>query len=268
MDTKKPKKDQFVALCADSLGDAEKLLPVVKTLAGCLKKGIIVFTCSPDGDSWVGSLGVPFAALKSDWPSVVETLPTAFNVVLAVTLADPDAPRGSAANPRQLLKNFRQAKIAYLAISSTFQFSRLNFRFSSVALTLNHQRESKEKLLWASYFARFCQSRITVYHHPYTDPAFRSRLHNNVRYLEKIFSSFGIGYELCALPKGNQFSDSDPQALLQPDVDLFISLVADQRDRDLLDLFSPPPALQLMKKAPSTPILFLNQRDDLYIMCD
>ena len=262
------KKDQFVALCADSQRDAELLLPYVKHLAEHLKKGILLFTCSADGKDWVEKLGVPFAALKSEWPEVVEVMPTAFNVVLAVTLANPDAPRDSSTNPRQILKNFKQSKIAYLEVPIPALYSPLPTPHSRVALTLNHQRESKEKLLWASYFARFFQSEIVVYHHPYSDPAFRQRLNNNIQYLEKTFSSLNIGYKLLSLPEGNQFSEPDFKAILQPGIDLFISLVADDRERDLVDFFTPSTALKLMKKAQSIPVLFLNQRDDLYIMCD
>ena len=261
----KQKKDQFVALCADCREDAEHLLPTVKLLANSLRKGIILFTTAKDGDSWVEGFGVTYAALKSDWPTVVEVMPTVFNVVLAVTLADHKAPRGSSAHPRQLLKNFRQAKIAYLVISAD---STPPLTTKSVALTLDHQRESKEKLLWATYFKRFCGSEVVVYHHPYTDLAFRQRLDNNVRYLEKVFSSLNLTYRLQALPAGNQFANPDIKAVEQPDVDLFISLVPDDRDRDLFDIFSPPQALRLLKHAAPIPILFLNQRDDLYILCD
>ena len=267
----KKKKDQFVALCADSIDDAKRLLPVVRPLAASLRKDIILFTTSADGDSWVGSLGIPFAAMRSDWASVVEAMPTAFNVVLAVTLADPTAPRGSSTNPRQILKNFRMAKIAYLVVGKEEAERRATISgegFRTVALTLDHQRESKEKLLWVSYFVRFCGSKAVVYHHPYTDLAFRQRLDNNVRYMEKIFTSLNIGYTLQALQGGHQFTAPDPQAIVQSGIDLFISLVADERERDLVDLFTPPPALRLLKRAPSVPILFLNQRDDLYIMCD
>ena len=269
---KKQKKDQFVALCADSLDDAERLMPMVQQLAASLRKGIILFTVSPDADNWVETLGVPFAALKSDWPSVVDALPTAFNVVLAVTLADFDAPRGCSSHPRQVLKNFRQSKIAYLVYPHQ-TLVRPAKPPVNVALTLDHQRESKEKLLWASYFIRFCRSKAMVFHHPYTDLAFRHRLDNNVRFMEKIFSSLNITretgqYDLQTLPEGNQFANPDLKAIVQPGIDLFIALVPDQRDRDIVDLFSIPPALRLLKHAPTIPILFLNQRDDLYIMCD
>ena len=115
----KQKKDQFIAVCADSRDEAERLLPAARRMADCFHKGIIVFTCSPDGEQWVDTLGHPYAALKSDWPSAIEAMPTAFNVVLAMALCDHKARRDSMANPRQLLKNFRLSKVAYLSIPAT-----------------------------------------------------------------------------------------------------------------------------------------------------
>ena len=262
----KEKKDQFVALCADSREEAQMLLPMVSRLAEGLRKGVIVFTTSPDGSEWVDSFGLPFAALKCDWPSVVESMPTAFNVVLAVVLCNSSAPRHSLSHPKQLLKNFRQSKIAYLVINS--QFSIPNSQFPTVALTLNHQRESKEKLIWASYFARFFHSRILVLHHPYRDAAFLSRWRNNMRYLEKIFSGLGISYDSQPLEGGSEFGNPDLIAISHPDIDLFIALVADQRERDLGDLFASRPELKLLNNKQRKPVLFLNQRDDLYVMCD
>ena len=261
------KKDQHIALCTDSVDHARQLLPQAQSLAASLRKGLILFSCAPDADSWAPSLGVPFAVLKSDWPTVVESLPTLFNAVLAVIPSDLQASAKSSAHPRQILRNFRQSKTAYLLLPVHAPLPS-PFAPTTVALTLNHQRESKEKLLWASYFARFCHSRIVVRHHPYTDPAFLRRLQDNLRYLDKVFASLGLDYQIQPLADGNQFADPDPKAILTPGVDLFIALVPDQRDRDLLDLLAPPPSLRLVKKNPTHPILFLNQRDDLYIMCD
>lgn len=261
---KKPKKDQFLALCADTAADAERLLPHARRLAECFHKGIIVFTCAADGDQWVTRYGVPYAALKCDWPSAVEAMPVAFNVVLALVLCDPHASRTSLSHPRNLLKAFRQSKVAYLAIPTTTD----DLRLQHVALTLDHQRESKEKVLWVSYMERFCNSEIHLYYHPYTDVAFRQRLNNNIRYLEKIFSSLSLTYSQHPLESGSQYSNPDLRAIQLAEIDLFVSLVADSRDRDLLDFLSPPPPLRLLHHAGQKPILFLNQRDDLYIMCD
>lgn len=260
----KQKKDQFIAVCADSRDEAERLLPAARRMADCFHKGIIVFTCSPDGEQWVDTLGHPYAALKSDWPSAIEAMPTAFNVVLAMALCDHKARRDSMANPRQLLKNFRLSKVAYLSIPATVT----ELRFNHVGLSLDHQRESKEKLIWASYMARFCSSQIDVYHLPYTDPDFRNRCNNNFRYLDKIFSSLSLSYEKHILESSSQLANPDSKTLALGECDMLISLVPDLRNRDLFDLFATPQPLRLLRSAGHTPILFLNQRDDLYVMCD
>ena len=261
---KKEKKDQFIALCADDLDEARRLLPYAQRLSAAFHKGIILFTCNADGELWVDLVECPHVVLRGEWSDAIEAMPVAFNVVLAIVACNPKAPRHSLAHPRQLLKSFRQSKVAYLAIPSAAG----EWRSERVALTLDHQRESKEKLLWASYMARFCNSAIHVYHIPYTDPDFRNRLNNNIRYLDKIFSSLALSYELHPLQGGSQFAHPDLKALGEVECDLFVSLVTDVRDRDVLDTLLPPPPLRLLRSSSATPILFLNQRDDLYIMCD
>ena len=256
------KKDQFIALCADSKEEGESLLGVVKWLSDRLKKGVIVFTCSEDGKEWVGSLGHPYAALKGSWADAVEAMPTAFNVVLAVAAFSPHAPRKSMGNPRQLLENFKESKVAYLAVPAEGTSWGEGITHPKVALTLDHQRESKEKLLWASYMARFCGGEIDVYHLAYRDADFRRRLENNIKYLDKVF-----GYRLHALESRNQYGHPDRQTVKDVEYDLFISLVEGQRDRDLLDVLLPSESLRLLRTT-EKPILFLNQRDDLYAMCD
>lgn len=267
------KKDQFIVICADSAPSAEKLIPTARLFAEKLHKGLILLSCSPDADSWIESFYIPFAALKTDWSTAINGLPTAFNAVLAITLSDPLAGRHSFTHPKQLLKDFRQCKIAYLAVNSQSSSPDSMWPQTTV-LTLNHQRESKEKLIWASYFARFFQSRIVVMHHQYKDAAFRSRWKNNMQYLEKIFSGLGLSYDILPITQGSEFGNPDLAALKNlstfnsPLSTIFIALVPDQREKDLGDLFSTPPEIKLLNNKQHHPILFLNQRDDLYILCD
>ena len=82
-----------------------------------------------------------------------------------------------------------------------------------------------------------------------------------------MFGSLGIGYRLHALEGGNQYGHPDRQTVKDVEYDLFISLVEGQRDRDLLDVLLPSESLRLLRTT-EKPILFLNQRDDLYVMCD
>lgn len=266
------KKDQFIVICAECPEDAKKLLPTAKFFAEKLRKGRILLSCAPGAEAWIEQFDIPFMALTGDWKTAIDALPTAMNAVLAITLAAPQAPRHNISHPRTLLKYFRDCKVAYLVIPSQLSISK--YQFSITALTIDHQRESKEKLIWASYMARFFGSAIHVMHRNYRDAAFKMRWKNNMRYLDKIFSSLNLTYETEIIEGGSEFGNPDLLAIKQlstlnsqPSI-LFISLVPDRRDRDLGDLFTKPAELRLIKNGAHLPILFLNQRDDLYVLCD
>ena len=261
------KKDQFIVVCADSEATAGRLLPTAHLFAKRLRKGIILLTCSPGGEEWVEKFDVPYMALKGDWKTAIDALPTVMNAVLALALADPAASRREFTHPRQLLKNFRDCKVAYLVLSPDSQVSTLEGRFST-ALTIDHQRESKEKLIWASYMARFFGSSVYVMHKVYRDAAFKSRWSNNMRYLEKVFSSLGLSYETALLEGGSEFGNPDLAAIKKEGFELFIALIPDRRDRDLGDLFLKAAEQRLIENPRHLPILLLNQRDDLYVLCD
>ena len=204
------KKDQFIIICAECPEDAEKLIPTARLFAEKLRKGMILLSCSPGAEEWIERFGIPFMALKGDWKTAIDALPTAMNAVLAVTLADPKAPRHSLTHPRTLLKNFRDCKVAYLVCSGECVVGSTREQILPTThyplptfLTIDHQRESKEKLIWASYMARFFGSTVKVLHRNYRDAAFKMRWKNNMRYLEKIFSSLNLTYETQVIEGGS-----------------------------------------------------------------
>lgn len=261
------KKDQFIIVCADSAPTAQTLIPTAQHCAERLHKGLILLSCSPGAEEWIDRFGIPYMALKGDWKTAIDALPTALNAVLAITLADTAAPRRSFTHPRQLLHNFRDCKVAYLVVSS--RQPTVSGRWpQTTSLTIDHQRESKEKLIWASYMARFFGSTIQVLHRNYRDAAFKLRWTNNMRYLEKVFSSLGLTYESAVISRGSEFGNPDLIAIKESGFELFIALVANRRDRDLGDLFAKPAELRLLENTSGIPVLLLNQRDDLYVLCD
>ena len=261
------KKDQFIVICAECAEDAERLLPTARFFAEKLRKGMILLSCTSGAEGWIERFGVPFMALKGDWKTAIDTLPTAMNAVLAITLVNPQAPRRNLTHPQQLLKSFRDCKVAYLVVRSESPTSPLLTTY----LTIDHQRESKEKLIWASYMARFFGSSVRILHRDYHDAAFRMRWKNNMRYLDKIFSSLNLTYETAVLEGGSEFGNPDLIAIKRVEGcegALFIALVPDRRDRDIGDLFCRPAELRLIKNDAHLPVLLLNQRDDLYVLCD
>lgn len=258
-------------ICADTARETEKLLPWGRYIAGKLRKGLILLTCSTDGKEWVDLFEVPHVAMPSEkgiWKKAIDGLPTVFNAVLAIAMVDRDSPRHCFTHPRQLLRNFKDCKVGYLVINSEIQNT--DIEINNSFLTLNHQRESKEKLLWASYFTRFCGSRTVVMHYKYRDASFLRRWKNNIQYLDKLYGSLGLSYETMSLT-GSELGNPDLTAIKNEawkTKSVFIVLVADQREHDIGDLFITAPELRILRTSSEIPILFINQRDDIYILCD
>lgn len=257
-------KDQSVIVCIEKAADAPLLLAWAKLFAGRLRnKRLVALNVSKDGSpSWLKEVGIPYIGLKGDWKTAIEGLPTMLEGILAITLCDPQAPRQSLANPHTLHRQFSKCKIAYVCIhpeSIVWQSA------PSVALTLTHKREGKEKLVWASYLARFMGAHLTIAHPNYRDEGLQRRLKNNMKFVEKMYSPLKIDYSEYILGSSTR---EDEQVLEQVAPDMLVARATDTRERTLFDLFSVLPEYRLMGHSSHTPILFLNPRDDLYILCD
>lgn len=257
-------KDQFVIACVDSPEGAALVLPWARHFAASLNhKGLFALHVSPDGGTpeWLKGLEVPYVSLRGDWHTAIEGLPTAFNGILAVAAVDPAAPRSSLRHPKQLLHEFRDCKTAYLCVHTPFATPYAPL----AALTMTHRREGKEKLVWASYLARFLGSRVAIAHPDYRDGDLRMRWRNNMRFVDKMFAPLGIGYTTPILSRSTRV---DLAALDELKPDLLVARTTDTRERDLLDWVLPRPEYRLLAHPSRTPLLFLNPRDDLYILCD
>ena len=274
-------KDQFIIACLESPATAGIVLPYAKHFASHLRKGIILLNVSRDGQSdWLKQYGLPYVGLKGDWKTAIDGLPTAFGGVLAVTAVDPSAPRSSITHPSTLLRTFSDCKIAYLlvneeggmrneelgtgAINSSFLTPHSSF---STVLTLDHRRESKEKLIWGSYMVRFFGAKLTVATPAYNDAGLREKVANNILFMKKIYKSLNVDYTLSSFTYHLSPFTSPDLSVLKSDPSLLIAMTTDRRDRDLGDLLVGPPERRLITSA-RIPILFLNQRDDLYVLCD
>ena len=280
-------KDQYVIACVESPEGAELIIPWARHYAQSLNgKGLMLLNVtkverrasslamprssnvtegnvSRDGDSdWLKQYGLPYAGLRGDWKTVIDGLPTAFGGILAITAVDPSAPRSSITNPRTLLREFRDCKIAYLTVNSSFLIPHSSF---NTVLTLDHRRESKEKLIWASYLVRFLGAKLTVALPDYRDGGLKAHQTNNLRYLEKIAPSLGLTYTTATIPAPTM-TPPDVVAVETLRPDLILALATDRRDRDVGDWLLGDPELKLLRSG--TPTLLLNQRDDLYVLCD
>lgn len=260
-------KDQFVIACVENAAGAAAVLPWTRHFAEHLRhKSLMLLHVSEqkEDDSWLKATGVPYVSLCGDWTTAVEGIPTAFNGILAVAAVNPKAPRTSLTHPSTLLHHFRNCKTAYLCIRMDGGDTS-HPRVDTAVLTMTHRREGKEMLVWASYLARFLGSNVTIAHPDYQDKDLRMRWRNNMRFADKVFNPLELHYRTATVDSSTR---PDLAALDELHPDLLIARTTDPRERDLVDWLLPRPELRLLAHPSTTPLLLLNPRDDLYILCD
>lgn len=279
----KQKKDQFVIVNLADLNNVDLAIDHAVDLAQRLNKGVILLhvederykaTCSADAESRLqeckrsiearqGNITVSYMTLKGNTKVVIESLPTLLNGVVAVTTCDPDANRKSPMHPKNVLSDFSDSKIAYLVVRANQAFK----PFLNVALSIDFHRESKEKLIWSSYFARFGGSGLHVLYHDYKDEGLRQKWYNNMLFLHKFYSKLGLTFMPHVVPGNASSVDADALKFIeQTAIDMLVAVTT--KEKDIFDSLLGTQEQRTIRNPQGLPILFLNPRDDIYVLCD
>lgn len=275
-------KDQFVIAYLADFTMCDEVVSHACHLARFLHKGLILLYVE---DPHYGGLTVQeatdklllieaqhpdihpaHAAIKGSTKELVNALPTLLNGVIAVAGVNPQAPHRSAIHPRQVLHNFAECKIAYLTVQAPLLSPDA---YQSVAYGIDFRKESKEKLIWASYFARFNASRLLMLHYDYRDEGLRAKWQNNVRFMNKFFRNVGVGCEQAIVSGRALYPETLVcQSAAEHGCGLLISVTTDTRDLDVIEWFLGTAEQRTIRNASRLPVLYLNPRDDIYVLCD
>lgn len=274
-------KDQFVIAYLADLTMNDEVLSHAAFLAQMLNKGLILLYVE---DPKYGNISYTEAtptllqleakypqvhpahvALKGKTQEIINALPTMLNGVIAVAGVNTNARRGALTHFRQVLSIFSQCKIAYLTVQAPLTSSH---QYDKVAYGIDFRKESKEKLIWASYFARFNNSRITMLHFDYSDEGLRTKWHNNVKFMQRFFKGLGVQYDQQTVSGRALFPETIICQAAAQNYGVLISVTTDTRDLDIIEWFAGVAEHRTIRNPYHLPILFLNPRNDIYVLCD
>lgn len=137
--------------------------------------------------------------------------------------------------------------------------------FQQVILPVDIERQAKEKALWAGYFSRFYHSTIHILRTQYEDEGLQKQVDDNVTFVEKLYHNLEIQYVIDTVPP-------------QKDMDLFsisyaeklqatLTVIMMTKFYTLADLLMGPHERKIIGNEQDFPVLCINQRDDLYVLC-
>jgi len=138
--------------------------------------------------------------------------------------------------------------------------------FQSVILPLDIERQAKEKVLWAGYFSRFYHAVVHVIHTEYKDEFLKNKLKANIAFTEKLYKNLKIKYQLHSItPTVDNMDKHSIEYARQIEASLTVIMMT--RFYSLIDLLIGPREFSVIGNDEGLPVLCINERDDLYVLC-
>ncbi|MRT93390.1 hypothetical protein [Ancylomarina sp. 16SWW S1-10-2] len=157
-----------------------------------------------------------------------------------------------------------KAKIPSLLISRN---TSSNTDYSNIILPIDHKKESKEKMIWASYFGRFNNSVVQLILANEKEDVSMKTIRNTLAFTKKMFSQFIFEYKIhkSKLPSKSINEEAFKTSTTQ-ESDLVI-LMTDKTEGILFPRYNSSKIKHYMNTY-SNPILLINPMKDYYLPCD
>lgn len=164
-------------------------------------------------------------------------------------------------NVKKAIKLIRQSRFPVMTVTEKHSDTTC---YKHILLPLDIERQNKEKALWAGYFSRFYGSVIHILYPKYKDEGLIKLVYDNVAFVEKLYENLEITYEKHETQPQNYL---DAYALeFAPQVEAGASVIMMTRYYTLGDVLTGPLERKIIGST-TLPILCINQRDDLYVLC-
>ena len=196
--------------------------------------------------------------LKRKLPAIAESV----NAMMLVIGAAPDR-EPAYFTVKKALRWIRGSRIPALVVGG--QLPRPD-SYRSILLPLDTSVYSKEKALWAGYFHRFYHADIHLLYKNYRDDYLEQKLKANLQFTEKIYRNLEIPSTRHDID--DCWEEIESYALrFAPEVHGSLMVCMTTRYPTPADWLFGRKEKRLLKKAKGFPLLLINQRDDLYVLC-
>ena len=290
MNEKKEKKDQYIIAYIADFGRTEAVVTYAIHLSRMLHKGLVLLhICDPrhsaltpdDAEAqlkqlrntllereWFGTAlddkEVTYAALKGNSRQLIAALPQLMGAVAVVAQADRKCHGRNPMSVSSLLKNFADCKTAFLVVQEPLTHPE---RMKEVAMAIDFKKESKDKMIWSSYFPRFGNANMHVLYYDYKDAFLKDKWYANMKQLHKLYTDLGITFQPHIIESKSTYQDINALRFAAAQgYGLLIAVTT--KEKDGLEFFIGTQEQRTIVNRDAIPILFLNPREDLYVLCD
>ncbi|MDR1180790.1 MAG: universal stress protein [Bacteroidales bacterium] len=164
---------------------------------------------------------------------------------------------------RSALRLIKKMRVPVLVVGKTLPKENA---YQKIVLPLDYLIYAKEKSLWAAYFSRFYNSCIYILFKKYKDEYLRYKLHENVSYTEQLYKNLSVKYHLCDIVTlSDNIDDYARKFARQTGATLIVSMTT--KYLEIGDILWGTKEKKTIRQVDEIPYLYINQRDDLYVIC-
>jgi len=139
--------------------------------------------------------------------------------------------------------------------------------YSNIILPIDHKKESKEKMIWASYFGRFNNAVIQIIPATEKEDAFVKTIRNTLLFTKKMFSQFTFDYRIHKSKIASRHIDEEAfKASTTKESDLIILMTG--KTQGIFFLRYNSKKIKYLINSYPNPILLINPMKDYYLPCD
>lgn len=171
---------------------------------------------------------------------------------------------------RQTFFHLRNAirfiKPSRLPVMTVGKYSPSANAWQHVMMPMDIDRQSKEKALWAGYFNRFGGATVHVLHTIFKDTFLKEKLADSISFTEKLYQNLSIQYELHEItPTIDNMDDYSLQFASKIDATLTVIMMT--KYYTFVDFLLGTKEKRIIANEFNIPVLCINERDDLYVLC-
>ena len=138
--------------------------------------------------------------------------------------------------------------------------------FRQVMLPLDIDRQHKEKALWAGYFSRFYHAKVHILCGSYKDQLLKQKVKDNIDFTKKLYQNLEIDYELHDFD--HNIDDIDRFSIFYaPEIKASLTVIMMTSFYTFIDYIFGPKENAIIANEDGLPVLCINERDDLYVLC-
>ncbi|MGZ2368686.1 hypothetical protein ACXR6G_02750 [Ancylomarina sp. YFZ004] len=139
--------------------------------------------------------------------------------------------------------------------------------YSNIILPIDHKKESKEKMIWASYFGRFNNAVVQLIPATEKEDAFMKTIRNTLLFTKKMFSQFIFDYRIHKSKFSSKHIDEEAFKVSTTKESDLVVLMTGKAQGIFFLRYNSKKIKHYINSYPN-PILLINPMKDYYLPCD